>query len=304
MNSLRSVTLALGFAFIGCTRAQAQAPAARASTSAPSATDAIYGSGTLEADRTAPMAFDRAGTLRELHATVGDIVAADALLARIDDGDSTLAVQRERAAFEAERATLLRLRADESLVESRLRIASRDSARSRRLFEQGASSAVERDHSDDVESVTGLELAALRAQRPALRARAAQASSRLAQAEWSHGRDTLRAPMRARVLRSELAPGAFVGAGQTVLTLAPLGAEVAAVWVHERELPALRVGARVRVTLRDLARTQLEGAVLRVRPEADGRTHEARVDVALRDLPPTVVFGVRLDAAIARSPSP
>ena len=44
--------------------------------------------------------------------------------------------------------------------------------------------------------------------------------------------------------------------------------------------------------------------MLRVRPEADGRTHEARVDVALRDLPPTVVFGVRLDAAIARSPSP
>lgn len=304
MNPLRPLAMALSLTALGCARAQAQAPAAPAVAAPVVDRDTIYGSGTLEADRTAPMAFDRPGTLRELHAAVGEVVDADALLARLDDGDADLSVRREREAVAVERAALVRLRADESLAESRLRIAARESARARSLFDRGASSAVERDRGDDVEAVSSLELAALRAQRPALAARAAQASTRLALAEWSRDRDTLRAPTRARVLRSELAPGAFVGAGQPVVTLAPVGAEVAAVWVHERELPSLRAGARVRVTLRDIARTRLEGTVLRVRPEADGRTHEARVDVALRDLPPTVVFGVRLDAAIARSTSP
>ena len=58
------------------------------------------------------------------------------------------------------------------------------------------------------------------------------------------------------------------------------------------------------VGLRDRGRTRLAGTVLRVRPEADGRNHEARVDVSLSSLPRNVVFGVRLDAEITRSAAP
>ena len=43
------------------------------------------------------------------------------------------------------------------------------------------------------------------------------------------------------------------------------------------------------------------GAVHRIHPEADQRTHEARVDVRLEALPPELVFGVRVDGQIERA---
>lgn len=282
---------------LGCLRAEAQPPPPPAP--APRA-DVVFGTGTLTSDRTIPLAFDRPGTLRVLDATVGAVVEPGAVIARLDDGDTRLAVSREQAALHAERGAVERLRADESLLGARLAIARREAARTGRLFTSGSSSELERDRGDDAATVNALELAALRAQRPALLARVAQAESRLALARWSHARDTLTAPTRARVLRSELAPGAFVGAGQPVVHLSPVGDELASVWVHERELPSLRVGARATVTLRDRARTRFEATVLRVRPEADPRTHEVRVDLRPRALPPAVVFGARLDAEISR----
>lgn len=300
MSPLRRTLPLLALAAIGCARAEAQTPAAPVSP--PSRV--VFGTGTLEADRTAPLAFERPGTLREVRVAVGDIVEPGSVVARLDDRDSALAVQRERAALEAERATLTRLRADELLLGERARIARREADRAARLYEVGSGSGLERDRGDDGRAVSGLELTALRSQRPGLVARASQAASRLALARWTLDRDALRAPARARVLRSDYAPGAFVAAGHPVAVLAPVGAEVAAVWVHESELPAVRVGAAVSVVLRDRARTRLEGAVLRVRPEADGRNHEARVDVSLRSLPVNVVFGVRLDAEITRSAAP
>lgn len=299
MTTLRRALPLLALAALGCARAEAQPPAPAAPPPR-----VVFGTGTLEADRTAPLAFERPGTLREVAVTVGDIIEPGSVVARLDDRDSALSVRRERAALLAERATLTRLHADERLLGERARIARREADRAARLYDVGSGSGLERDRGEDGRAVSGLELSALRAQRPGLVARAAQAESRLALARWTLDRDVLRAPARARVLRCDYAPGAFVGAGHPVAVLAPLGAEVAAVWVHESELSAVRVGAAVSVVLRDGARTRLAGTVRRVRPEADGRNHEARVDVSLSSLPGNVVFGVRLDAEITRSAAP
>lgn len=293
----------LALSTAACSPAAAHTPPA-SSTPAPAADRSLYGSGTLEVARTAPMSFDRPGTLRDVSVTVGDIVEAGAVVARLDDRDTTLGVERERASLDAERSALARLRADEAVADARVRIALREAGRTQHLFDEGSTSAVERDRGDDSQRLAALEREALRAQHPSLAARVSQASARLGLAEWTRRRDTLRAPFRARVLRADLAPGAFVAPGQPVVVLAPVGEEIAAVWVHEQDLPSVRPGASVTLTLRDVARTRLDGAVLRVRPEADGRTHEARVDVSLRSLPSTVVFGVRLDANIARSTTP
>jgi multidrug efflux pump subunit AcrA (membrane-fusion protein) len=115
MNPLRRTLPLLALIAAGCARAEAQTPAAPVSP--PSRV--VFGTGTLEADRTAPLAFERPGTLREVRVAVGDIVEPGSVVARLDDRDSALAVQRERAALEAERATLTRLRADELLLGER-----------------------------------------------------------------------------------------------------------------------------------------------------------------------------------------
>ncbi len=286
----------------GCYEAHAQsaAPADAATTSAQPR--AIFGTGTLVTERTVPLAFERSGTLRTLDADVGAIVERGAVLAALADEDTRLAVARDRAAVSTERAALARVRADEALSQQRLHIASRESSRSDRLFATGGTAELEHDRTRDAIALGQLELASLRAQRPAIFARIEQAQARAELARVLSERDRIVAPVRARVLRSELAAGAFVGAGQPVVQLAPVGAELASVWVHESELSSLRVGARATLTLRDAAHTRFDGVVVRVRPEADTRTHEVRVDVRPSTLPPIVVFGLRIDAEIERRP--
>jgi multidrug efflux pump subunit AcrA (membrane-fusion protein) len=292
------VALAVGLA----RRPVAAQPVARAPVPTASArTTMVFATGTLAADRTLPLAFDRAGTLGLLRADVGSIVEPGALVAQLEDRDTRVAVERERAGAATERSALAKILADEALVRARVEIARREAARSARLFTVGGGTEFERDRSADALAVSTLELESLRAQRPAVRARVAQAQARVALATITHERDALRAPARARVLRSDLAQGAFVGAGQTVVQLALVGDELASVWVHESELPSIRVGARATVTLRDRAHTRFDATVLRVRPEADPRTHEVRVDLRPTTLPPVVVFGVRLDAEIERA---
>lgn len=287
----------------GCLPAHAQSSqVSAASDEAPRRDEQlVYGAGTLTTDRTIPLAFERAGTLRALAVEVGAVVESGATIAQLDDEDSRLSVTREAASVSVERAALERLRADEATLRRRIAIAERERERSQRLSVIGSGTELERDHAEDALSLGQLELASALAQRPTILARVAQAQARAALARRSLERDRIIAPTRARVLQSDLAPGAFVGAGQTVVQLAPVGDERASVWVHESELPSVRVGARATVTLRDRERTRLDATVLRVRPEADPRTHEVRVDLRLARLPSVVVFGVRLDARIERA---
>lgn len=283
----------------GCVEAHAQQQPAPIAAARPRS---ISGTGTLVADRTIPLAFERPGTLRSLDAEVGSIVEARTVLASLDDDETRLALRRDQAAVATERAALARVSADEALSQQRLTIARRESARSERLFATGGTAELDRDRTTDAIELGQLELRSLRSQRPAISARVAQAITRVELSRVLHERDQLTAPVRARVLRSDLAAGAFVGAGQPVVQLAPVGSELASVWVHESEITALRVGARATLTLRDHARTRYDATVVRVRPEADTRTHEVRVDLRPSRLPSIVVFGLRVDAEIERSP--
>jgi multidrug resistance efflux pump len=295
----RSIALA-ALLSAGCHDAHAQTAAPPAAP--PSQSRPIFGTGTLVADRTLPLAFERPGTLRTLDAEVGAIVERGAVLASLADEDTRLALARDRAAVTSERAALTRVRADEALSQRRLVIANRESARVDRLFATGGVPEFDQDRTRDALALGQLELASLRAQRPAIFARIEQARARAEMARVISERDRIVAPVRSRVLRSDLAAGAFVGAGQPVVQLAPVGSELASVWVHESELAGLRIGARATLTLRDARRTRFDGVVLRVRPEADTRTHEVRVDVRPSTLPPIVVFGLRIDAEIERQP--
>jgi multidrug efflux pump subunit AcrA (membrane-fusion protein) len=283
----------------GCVEAHAQQQPAAV---APRPPRTVFGTGTLVADRTIPLAFERPGTLRTLEAEVGSIVERNAVLATLDDDETRLALRRDQAALASELAALARVRADEALSQQRITIARRESDRSERLFATGGAAELDRDRTRDAIALGQLELQSLRSQRPAISARVAQASARVELSRVLHERDRLVAPVRARVLRSDLAAGAFVGAGQPVVQLAPVGAELASVWVHESELASLRIGARATLTLRDQGRTRFDAVVVRVRPEADMRTHEVRVDLRPSRLPPIVVFGLRLDAEIERAP--
>lgn len=299
-----AVSLLIPLSVAGCGRAPAPAgatgkPAADgARVEAPA--DTIFGTGVLAHDRSVVVAFERAGTIRAVEVDVGDRVTEGQTLAVLDDADARTELAREQANRRGEQASLGRLLSDKEQARLREEIARREADRSERLLKAGAIAEVERDHSQDAPLLLAQDRRAIELQRGVILARLAQAQAREEQAALWKRKTTLRAAGPGRVVRRDASAGSYTAPGAPVLVVAPAGSEVASLWVHESELPSLRLGAPVSLSLRDRERTGLRGRVSRIHPEADQHNHEVRVDVRLEQPPENLVFGVRIDGKISR----
>lgn len=287
-----------------CNRAsapkQTEQLAADTQQSAP-LTATIFGTGVLAHERSVVVAFERAGVIRTVQADVGDRVTEGQLLATMDDSDARVELAREQANRRSEQASLGRLRSDTEEARLREEIAQREAHRSEQLLKAGAIPEIEHDRSQDAPRLLAQDRRGLELQRGVVQARIVQAQAREAQAALWRDKTHLKALSAGRVVRRDASAGSYTAPGAPVLVIAPAGSEIASLWVHESELPHLRPGAPVEMTLRDREHTRLQGKVLRIHPEADQRTHEVRVDVGLEVFPDTLVFGVRLDGKIERA---
>lgn len=287
-----------------CNRASAPKPTEQPADAPQSAplTPTIFGTGVLAHERSVVVAFERAGVLRTIHADVGDRVTEGQLLATMDDADARAELAREQANRRSEQASLGRLRSDAEEARLREEIAQREAHRSEQLLKAGAIPEIEHDRSQDAPRLLAQDRRGIDLQRGVLQARLVQAQARETQAALWRDKTQLKAHSAGRVVRRDASAGSYTAPGAPVLVIAPTGSEIASLWVHESELPHLRMAAPVELTLRDRERTRLTGKVLRVHPEADQRTHEVRVDVSIEAPPDFLVFGVRLDGKIERSP--
>jgi multidrug efflux pump subunit AcrA (membrane-fusion protein) len=293
--------LALLVGLAGCKRGETiEKPAGGEARAQESIGATIFGTGVLAHDRSLVVAFERAGVIQGLTVDVGDTVAEGQVLATLDDADAKTELARERANRRSEQATLGRLRSDEDQVKLREEIARREAGRSELLQKAGAIPEIENDRSQDAPRLVALDRRGVELQRGVILAKLAQAEAREAQASLWQRKTVLRASSAGRVVRRDATAGSYTAPGAPVLVIAPSGSEVASLWVHESELPQVRAGASVQLTLRDRERTRLQGRVRRVHLEADQRTHEVRVDVELAQLPAALVFGVRVDGQIER----
>jgi len=214
--------------------------------------DAVILTGTLQPYRSTEVRAQVPGTVAALRVDRGDAVRAGQTLAVLDAAGIT-------SAADAARAGLAAAEAGESLARRQL-----DSAR--RLYEQGALSAIELQSAQAAYDAAAGQLAGARAQ--------------LASAAEAAGHASVTAPFDGRVSTRDVSLGEAVNPGQTMFTVVDARILELAGEVPVQTAVRLRPGAKVSFSVDGFPGEEFAGEVARVEPVADVATR--RVGVYLR----------------------
>ncbi len=245
------------------------------------------------------------GRLGAVPAREGTMVAAGALLARIDDPELELTIRQAEASVEVQRTRLAQLQAaprapevaqveaSVAQAETSLAQAERDLARAQQLFADGlvARATVDRAQTD-VElaraRVRGArEQLALVRHGPRAEDIAAQvAQIRQAEATVAQIRARLRelritSPISGVVTRVGVEPGAVISTTTVVATVAKVRPIEVHVPLPETDLVRLRGTSTAKILVDALPGRLFEGAIARVAPALDAGSRSARAVVVL-----------------------
>jgi len=236
------------------------------------AEDAIRGSGIIEVTQV-DVAFEVPGRMIERSADEGALLDRGEPVARLDDHEYRLQVERAAAAktaAEARYRMMLRgARAQEvdqalaalEAAESDLRLQRLEHERIASLHAEGVVSRGDRDRADA--ALSGARAARDRAtaqlqllregfrseEIEQARAEMQQAAKALEIAELNLARCRLFAPMSGRVLSKSREPGEMVQPGTPIVTLGDLSRPWVNLYVGERDLGRVRLGMRALVTV-------------------------------------------------------
>jgi multidrug efflux pump subunit AcrA (membrane-fusion protein) len=254
------------------------------------------------------------GRIVEMPVYPGDTVRAGQVVARLDDVELTSRVRESEAAAVAADAGRAQMEADVvaarhgvtqmerelTMVEAEQGYAASVAARSERLFEVGAIAQQERDNDRAMAASLAAKRAAAEAKLAQARAMETAAGRKLeaGTAMAAQGRAALRtatvvrdyvtitAPTGGAVVKRLVAPGVLVQPGMAIMKIAQIDRVRLQAHVGERDLPQLRVGTPVAVTLAGGAvptvRTRVTSVFPLVDPGARTAVVEAVVDNADR----------------------
>lgn len=236
--------------------------------------------------REVTVASEATGRLQRLDVTEGDVIAAGQPVALVDTLQLSLQAREQSLLLEA-----VRIRAEEAAAQLRalqaqLSTAEVDYERSRRLFDQGASTSSDLNRLSGAVASLGEQAAAADA-----RVRLAHQEERIGLARLDQLRDridraTVVNPRSGTVLTTMAEAGEFVQPGRPLYSIAPLDSLVLRAYVSGNQLSALRVGSTVAV-LFDSGNgtlTEREGRLTWVASEAEFtptpiQTRDERVDL-------------------------
>lgn len=257
----------------------------------PAPAQVIYGSGRIEADEVR-VGGEVAGRLLENRAVEGQTLRAGDVLARIDSGDYEL--QAARAA--AQRTASLRMGAQ---IDSQIALAAHhamtaraDLSRYETLDREGWVTAQRLDLVRNTYVAAADQVAALRQQRAEADAQAQVATKTLALASSQLGKTRVYVPLTGAVLERLAEPGEVVAAGQPIAVLANLATVKLKIFVAERDLGRVRLGAPVRIHIDAFPGRDFTARVARV----DAQAQFTPRDVHMADERSRTVYGVTLEA--------
>lgn len=273
---------------------------ARVETVAPTKIpDSFWAVGTVHAKTTAKIAARIMGTLREVRARTGEVVAPGQTLAVIDDRDLTAQLHRAEAGLEAsqralEEVTQAQREAQAALegAEASRQYAADTLSRYRQLFQEKSVSPHEfegvrakaRGAEAQVEQARA-RLHSLAARREQAKAGIAQARAGTAAARVALGYATIRAPFRGVVVEKNAEVGDMAAPGRPLFVLEELGHHRLEVGVGETDLTAVRRGQSVTVRIDALGERKLSGRVSEIVPAADPASRTFTVKIDLPPLP-------------------
>ncbi len=253
---------------------------------------AITGSGIIEVTQV-DAAFEVPGRMIERMVDEGAMLDRGEPIARLDDREYRLQVQRAVAAKEgAEAQYKMMLRGaraqevDQALAaldaaESQVRLAQREYDRVAELRGQGIVSQGELDRVNNALASAKAERDRAQAQLNLLRegfrteeiegarARLQQAKAELELAELDLSRTTLYAPSSGRVLSKSREAGEMVQPGTPVVTIGDLSRPWVNLYVSERNLGKVRLGMKAWVTIDSFPKEPFPGAVTFVADRAE-----------------------------------
>jgi HlyD family secretion protein len=224
------------------------------------------------------------GRIVEMSVYPGDAVRAGQVVARLDDVELTSRVREAQAAAVAADANVAQMNADVAgarhgvtQMEKEVVMAEADAehqehiiARDERLYQSGAIALQELEATRAAVQLARAKVAAARARleqgrametaaarkREAMTAMAAQSRAMEQTAEVVRGYATIQAPSSGFVVKRFVAPGVLVGPGMPILKIAEIDRARLQANVGEKDLPAIKMGAAIRVaTTAGTART-------------------------------------------------
>ncbi|MEW6121226.1 MAG: efflux RND transporter periplasmic adaptor subunit [Pseudomonadota bacterium] len=233
-------------------------------TSSRAVSDSVLLTGAVEAQNQASYGFRIGGRILDRLVNVGDTVAPNQVLARLDPQDEQNAVRSAQAALSAAEATVNQTRGQYE--------------RQRQLLDRGFTPRAQYEQA---------EQAFLNA-----RSQLEDATARLRMAEDRLGFTELRADSAGVVTQRRAEAGEVVQAGQPVIEIARQNGRDAVFDVPAPLLSALPPDPRVEVTLASDPAVKAMGRVREVAPQADPVTRSFRVRVGLIDAPEAMRLGV------------
>ena len=246
------VLLVGGFLFMQAQGQQREAAAQAEAAQAPESPYAAIANGRADVEGgVIQVAARRGGVVREVYVNEGDEVAAGQILARQEDDEPRLQVQRATAEVAQARSQL-------AGIEVELNSARREYERLARLVDTNFVAAQRMDEARDA-------IAAAEARLASQRASIATAQARLNEAQYNLELTVIRAPMAGRIARRYAQPGA--GAStlnvSNMFDLEPDAPRIARAEIVESDIPNVTVGQAVEITPEGDPSKVYVGSVLR-----------------------------------------
>lgn len=271
--------------------------------------EAVYASGSVEADDAYAARSQAAGELVELAVQAGDSVAVGQLLARVRnenpkiqlaDAKARLALARRN--MQAGGPVLSELRESIASAEARLRLDSTNFARYQRLFAKGAAARNQLDEAELQYETARNQLAQAKdryqSARIELETQYEQALYQVDLAKERKSDYAITSRRNGLVLDLYAEAGEVVAPGRELMTIGNPATYKLELLVDEEDVNRLRKGQQVLIQLDNYPDTTFEGNIARIYPALDEANRSFRVDAVFNRKPEKLFAGLSAEVNI------
>lgn len=258
----------------------------------------VFGLGTVEARVMSKVGFKVAGVLLDLRADVGERVAKDSVLGRLNDREQSARLARTRASIAQAEANVQRATASVEKARANYNNAKSISERRQKLMLSNSTSVEAAETAQAVQDAALGDLNLASSEIEVARAAVNDAKAQQLLESATLDFHTLMAPYDAMVTARTKELGSALGAGEPVFTLIDPATVWVLAYIDESKAGEIRVGKTAQIVLRSQPGRRIAGRVARIEPESDRVNEERRVAVAFAEIPVEFNLGEQAEVYI------
>lgn len=258
----------------------------------------VFGLGTVEARVMSKVGFKVAGVLLDLRADVGERVAKDSVLGRLNDREQSARLARTRASIAQAEANVQRATASVEKARANYNNARSISERRQKLVLSNSTSVEAAETAQAVQDAALGEMNLASSEIEVARASVNDAKAQQLLESATLDFHTLMAPYDAMVTARTKELGSALGAGEPVFTLIDPATVWVLAYIDESKAGEIRIGKAAQIVLRSQPGRRIAGRVARIEPESDRVNEERRVAVAFDQIPAEFNLGEQAEVYI------